>query len=430
VSHLCGRRLAAALAVAGAALGVRDTSAHVTTSAIKADVQTATLPNGLRLVVVPRSGAPLVAANLSVRAGAVDDAPGQFGMAHLVEHVTTTTVRASRTRPQGSYVETLERRGAIGVNATTTWDVTQYFAQFPVGVLPLWFELEATRLRDPLFDGFDAERAAAAEEARQSTTWDDWRPLFRRVFPESDTLHAPFGVPDEIERIDRESVAAFMQRIYRPDRIVITLVGAIEPAQARALCERWFGSWRPPSRPAPRRDDSVALMAIVPALDSIAAHALIGVPRESAPVADAAAFDVLATLVNTDPLARLTLSAAARAGLQRARAISAFPGLRETSAFTLIVSGTRGSDVRRMASETISALQHAPDRALTGAALLAQGSLAEKLDDDAALAAALGRYETIYGNARRVFDELDALSTITAGAVRAAAARLLQHEVM
>ena len=424
-------RFLLAVVAAGGCLASHERAVHAhTPTPVAKDVRVTTLANGLRVVVASQPDAPLLAANLSVGVGAVDDPPGKFGMAHLLEHVTTATVRGSRSRHPRRYVETLERRGAIGVNATTAWDATQYFAQFPADVLALWLELEATRLRHPTFDEFEAERAAAAQEARQSPSWDDLRPLFRRVFPQSDRLHAPFGVPEQIERIDRPTAAAFMRDYYRPDRIVITLVGAVDLDRARRICEAWFGNWRPVApRVAEAIDPDIGVAAIMPSMGPTTAQALVGVPRESLSAADAVALDVLATAIGAEGLTALSLAAAARSGLSRARAMAAFPGLRGPSTFTLVLSADRPmsvADNRHMVQETVHALERAPDAALAGAILLTEAAFEERFDDAAALAATLSQYEMVYGSALRAFDELDTLATLAPAGLRTAFARMIR----
>jgi len=58
-------------------------------------IQSATLDNGLRLVVCEEKAAAVVSVEVVVRAGAADDPPGQEGTAHLLEHLLWEIGRAS-----------------------------------------------------------------------------------------------------------------------------------------------------------------------------------------------------------------------------------------------------------------------------------------------------------------------------------------------
>ncbi len=51
------------------------------------DPKSYTLSNGLELVVVPNRRAPVVHQMLWYRVGSVDEAPGQSGLAHYLEHL-------------------------------------------------------------------------------------------------------------------------------------------------------------------------------------------------------------------------------------------------------------------------------------------------------------------------------------------------------
>ena len=77
----CARNHTACLRRAGP-LGVEELSA-----ALEARVQEFTLPNGLHFLVLERHSAPIVACHTYADVGAFDEADGQTGIAHLLEHM-------------------------------------------------------------------------------------------------------------------------------------------------------------------------------------------------------------------------------------------------------------------------------------------------------------------------------------------------------
>jgi hypothetical protein len=371
------------------------------------------LDNGVQVVVAYQDRMPLVSANLTVRVGAVDDPVGQFGIAHILEHATTP----GSLRREG-YATTLERRGAIGVNAITTWDLTQYFAQFPPEVLPVWLELEGRRLAHPSFRDFRGERAAAVREAVESPDTGSLVPLFREAFPGWGGLHAPYGVPGEMERIDQTAALAFMRSMYRPEKTTVVLVGSIVPEEGRRLCARFLGGWKPSPELAAQTPivKGAPGPAIVTQVSSRWTAILAGIGRQRASVVESVTFESVAELVNSESLSPF------RSGWTGG-AWAAFPGHRGPSLFALMLFGPPG--VRVDARESLQALLGATDDDLQGAILLTQSKLAEKLETPASLAAALGEYQAVYGDCGRALDEMDAAIRLTPRTLRLELRRLL-----
>ncbi|MEO1171151.1 MAG: insulinase family protein, partial [Myxococcota bacterium] len=50
-----------------------------------------TLGNGLRVLLLPLDGPPVVGVAVAYKAGRVDEPPGRYGLAHFVEHLTFRT---------------------------------------------------------------------------------------------------------------------------------------------------------------------------------------------------------------------------------------------------------------------------------------------------------------------------------------------------
>ena len=100
------------------------------------------LDNGLRVLVSPDHGAPVVAVNLWYDVGSRDEEPGRTGFAHLFEHVM---FQGSAHVASGAHIGLLQAAGA-SVNATTWFDRTNYFETLPVGGLDLALWLEADRM--------------------------------------------------------------------------------------------------------------------------------------------------------------------------------------------------------------------------------------------------------------------------------------------
>lgn len=254
------------------------------------------LENGLRLVVLPRDGAPTVTFVVQYEVGSVHEALGYTGIAHMLEHMLfkgTTTVgtrdleselalfeamdavhdsilaeRGRRADEASDRLAALEdrlraledsaralvepneldriltRHGAQSLNAMTTTESTIYFVQLPANRARLWFVLEADRMRNPVFREFYTERDVVAEERR---TRIETSPsgLLSEVFLAAAFRVHPYGVPvvghmSDIRNYGRHQVEEYYRRYYGPNNAVVSIVGDVEPDSVIAWAEAYF----------------------------------------------------------------------------------------------------------------------------------------------------------------------------------------------
>ena len=226
------------------------------------------LANGMRVLVAPTDGAPLVSARLSFDAGTRDDGakPGVATMtAGLLTQGTT-----SRDAPQ--IAAEIEGLGA-NVGAGAGVDFTNVFANAPANVFPQTLALMADVARNPTF--------AAEELARQQDqTLDGLRVQLSQPGPVASQSvgrviygAAPYGAPGSgtvgsIPAITRDDVVRFHAAWFNPSDAVLTFSGAITPEQARTLAEDAFGDWAPTAdmaaARAARADDRPAGTPLAP----------------------------------------------------------------------------------------------------------------------------------------------------------------------
>src|SRR5581483_5206937 len=124
------------------------------------DVLRATLPNGLRVVLVRNRLAPVVTTAVNYIVGADETPPGFPGMAHALEH----------TMFRGSPGLTAEQLADIGsvmggrFNADTRQTVTQYFFTVPAEDLEVALHIESERMKSVLARDADWEQERGAIE--------------------------------------------------------------------------------------------------------------------------------------------------------------------------------------------------------------------------------------------------------------------------
>ncbi|MBV8727435.1 MAG: insulinase family protein, partial [Candidatus Eremiobacteraeota bacterium] len=135
-------------------------------SADSLPVTRATLPNGLKVVVVRDSLAPVVTTIMNYKVGG-DDQPID-GLAHATEHMM---FRGSKTISESQLSDISAITGGNN-DADTQSEVTQFFFSMPSQYLDIALRLEASRARGLTLSqkAWDIERGAILNEVTQDNS--------------------------------------------------------------------------------------------------------------------------------------------------------------------------------------------------------------------------------------------------------------------
>nr|MBA2560355.1 insulinase family protein [Propionibacteriales bacterium] len=230
-------------------------------------IQSRTLDNGLRVVVSPTPGLGVVAVNLWYDIGSRHEEPHRQGFAHLFEHLM---FQGSRHVKSGDHFALLQGNGA-SLNATTSFDRTNYFESGPSGILDLALWLEADRmgfLADTLTQqNFTNQVDVVAQERGQRMDNVPYGTVFEKVLPlvfEADHPygHLPIGNVQQLREATLDEVSVFHSTYYMPNNAVLSIVGDVTSDDAFARAQTYFGHL--PSGEAPKRDVTVTLAPVSP----------------------------------------------------------------------------------------------------------------------------------------------------------------------
>ncbi len=205
-----------------------------------------TLANGLTVIVHEDRSVPRVAVNIWYHVGSGDERAGRTGFAHLFEHIM---FMGSQHVPTGDFDRLLEAAGADN-NGSTTEDRTNYYETGPANALPLMLWLDSDRmgwlLSEITTDKLDIQRGVVQNERRQRV---DNQPyglaeenILRRLFPAGHPYSWPvIGSLADLQAASLDDVRDFFRTWYAPNNASVVIAGAVSPAEARRLAERWFG---------------------------------------------------------------------------------------------------------------------------------------------------------------------------------------------
>ena len=210
-----------------------------------------TLDNGLRVIVVPKPGIPLVAARLLIKTGAAADPKGKDGLAQLTAAAVTKGTKARTAEEIARGVEAL---GAT-LNAEAFWDSSAIAISVMSSNLPKALDYVADVARNATFakKEVDRERARLMDSLQvslQEPSQIASMAATKLIFGDEPYGHNLEGLPATVEKIKREDLVKFHRDNYRPDNAVLAFAGDVKAEDAFALAQRLFGGWKPLIRPA------------------------------------------------------------------------------------------------------------------------------------------------------------------------------------
>jgi len=445
------------------------------------------LNNGLTVVLCERPEAPVFSFFTIVNAGDAQDPLAESGMAHMFEHMafkgtdrigSTDYARekialqkveeaykaydhadrmevgrdpkkvealkaefdkavadADHYVIKNRFGEIVEREGGVGLNASTNLDTTQYFYSFPVNRFELWAYLESSRFLHPVFREFYKERDVVHEERRLRI---DSSPIGRMVeqfLAAAYTAHpygrSGVGWPSELDHLTATEAEAFFHKYYVPSNTVIALVGDLKPEQVFPIVEKYFG--RIPAAPKPEplttiEPEQFAERTVTLRQNSQPIY-LEGYHRPGYRDPDDAVYDVISDLVSQGRTSRLYRAlvrdkkiAAAAAGF------SGFPGQKYPNLFAFFaipVPPHTPEELAQAIHEEIDRLknQDVSDDELQMVKTRAKADLIRRLADNEGLAGQLAFFQTMYGDWRELFRDVDRIDKVTKADIRRVAAK-------
>ncbi len=263
----------------------------------------ATLPNGLRIVIIPDALAPVVSTQLAYLVGSNDAPEGFPGTAHALEHMMFRGA-AGLDREQ-----LFELSGLLGgvYNASTAETVTQYTYTVPATDLPLVLRIEASRMRGASITEADwqQERGAIEQEVSRNLS----NPAYRMyaavqaaLFAGSPYENTALGTRPSFDRTDAALLRRFYDQWYAPNNAILVIAGNVDPAQVIAQATSIFADVRSRDVPAhasvtlpPLRPTTIAMPTSQPYGTAALAMRMPGLRA-----ADFAAADILGDVLGSN----------------------------------------------------------------------------------------------------------------------------------
>src|SRR5579875_1828325 len=188
------------------------------------NVLRATLPNGLRVVIVRNTLAPVVTTVMNYLVGS-DEAPAGFpGMAHAQEHMM---FRGSAGLSANQLADISAAMGG-DFDADTQQTVTQYFFTVPAEDLDVALHIEAIRMSGVLDSQklWDQERGAIEQEVAQDMSnpqYVFYTKLLAAMFAGTPLAHDALGTRPSFNKTTGAMLKQFYDSWYAPNNAILVI---------------------------------------------------------------------------------------------------------------------------------------------------------------------------------------------------------------
>ncbi|MGB3513653.1 MAG: pitrilysin family protein [Microcoleaceae cyanobacterium] len=211
------------------------------------------LNNGIVVITAENAVADIVSARIFLRIGTCYEAKHLAGISHLLAAVLSKGTDKLSSLDIAHRVESVGAR--LGTDTTADYfllsikTVSADFADI--------FKLSGEIIRSPSLPEaeIELERRITLQGIRSqleqpfTVAFSQLREMMYQNHPYS---LSTLGTENTVSQISRSDLQKFHQTYFRPDNIVISIVGKISNSEAIALVDQVFGNWQPPTTPLPK----------------------------------------------------------------------------------------------------------------------------------------------------------------------------------
>ena len=212
----------------------------------------ATLPNGMRVVIIRNTLAPVVTVETNFMVGGNETPEGFPGMAHAQEHMAFRGCSGMNADQTAAIYALLGGDD----NADTQQNITQYFATLPAADLDVALQAQAACMRgiDDSQEQWEHERGAIEQEVARDLSNPTQKFVDRLnvdIFAGTPYAHDPLGTRPSFDKTTGAMLKEFADKWYTPSNAILIVVGDVDPADTLARIRTLFADIK--SHPLPQR---------------------------------------------------------------------------------------------------------------------------------------------------------------------------------
>lgn len=279
----------------------------------KPNVVSETLPNGAKVYVLEDNNCPLVALQIWIKTGLVNEDYKTRGMSHFLEHLL---FKGTQKRQVGDIDRELDSIGASN-NAATYYDYTFYQVTGASCHFDKMLEIQVDGVLDSALrpEEVEKERKVVIEEIKMGED-NPYRVLFKSIhknlFDNLNYAYPVIGYEPVIQNVPRDVIFNYYKSKYHPKNMAFVVVGNIKPEAAIAKIKeavKNITTEYPANEPL---DASVEPPITKPRFEKLSmdvekTYAAIAYRGVAANSKDAAAFEVLNAILSYGTSSRLNM---------------------------------------------------------------------------------------------------------------------------
>ena len=216
-----------------------------TSTAFDGDIHDFFLPNGLKVILMERHGAPKVAVNIAYNVGSHDELIGKKGINDIVTKAivlegTELYPNEKIAKKRDEYTASYGDGGA--------YDISYFWTEIQIDGLEFVLDLESDRMINVKIN----DDVLIKMKERYHVDWEEWKKdevsiAFNRAFkvfmPEGHAYQTHYkGIPDQVDSLTVQSCQSWYKSYFSPNNAVLVIVGDFDPKETTKLVYTYFSS--------------------------------------------------------------------------------------------------------------------------------------------------------------------------------------------
>ena len=207
------------------------------------EIESATLPNGIRVITETMPHVRSVSVGIWIACGARHEPQEQNGISHFLEHMV---FQGTERRTAEEIARSVDSIGG-NLDAFTAKELVSFNTKVLDEHLPTAFDVLADLVLRPLFreQDIEKEKGVVIEELKMETDSPEYlvHELFSGRFWKNHPLGKPIlGTRKTIQGFSRPVLESFFHDTYSPANLIITAAGNVRHPALLELAEREFGN--------------------------------------------------------------------------------------------------------------------------------------------------------------------------------------------
>lgn len=205
-------------------------------------VEERVLSNGLRIIHTKHTFSKVGHVGVFIKVGSRDEEPGEFGVAHFLEHV----IFKGTVNRKAFHI--LNRLDCVGgeLNAYTTKEETCVYASFPLEFLKRALELLNNVIFESTFPEFELQKEKEVvideinsyKDSPSELIFDEFD---NYLFKDHSLGRDILGEESDVLNLTRVKVKSFVQKYYQPENMVVSSIGNFSIDKIEKIVDSYFG---------------------------------------------------------------------------------------------------------------------------------------------------------------------------------------------